>query len=838
MRAALWAAIARLEAALCAGRSPRSPWLIVSAAVLGWAWLGVSSQEVVLEASALEPVAGYPALRQVRLRGSLGDEAERPPQSQLQLFEARSDPDGGPDRDPGSREERRLAPLHLGHPGYTQLEPGRYAHWGEVLLLAPRPGAHYRARYPGGFGPEVLICAASLAFLVWAPLLAGLLRWLSERDPRWVMLWLALLTLALRLAWGYETGLVDGVRVGSLPFSDAAGWQELSEDFARGTRLNESWRVWDARRPLAYVINGSWMALFGQRVITVVALNALCSALSAALIFATLRLLAPFPIALLGALAHATSRWEAAYATTTLSEPSGYFLSNLALWVLALTLCREARGQTPRWGYLLGAVLISASNLSRPLTLLSGAAIPLAAVLVLWRQPGRSWRTLAGSATRAGGFALVGLVLCVGPWLVRQRLVHGLWSLSDNTAEMFYSASSPEHGAWSGAVPEEASARGLQTLAERSGYFGRRFRENLREQPGFYAQNVARSIGGALVGQMSEGGAWIAGLLLLALWGAGRESRGEFLLYSGAALAAALALLWQPTLPRAWPWAFVAGLLACARGARISLLALSLGLTLLSLGLVAAPYPRFTYSLRWLSLALEVWGLYALVAWSRGRALEAPPPTSGAPETRTLSGVLVLLGGVWALGLVVAGARHLAPAPVPPPPATLPAAEGAAWRASALAAPEARDYASLTERLVVRRFRLRPAFSTRFAAGERVEHFTGLFGTRPYARSYFLTRPPLPPPTPSLFFSHASLPFAFDPSEEVEVVALGAWVPGQAEVAGARLALFEVVAFAALSAGEGPEDARWRFGSARERVEHARYLTWVEAAHELYPRAP
>ncbi|MBL4844466.1 MAG: glycosyltransferase family 39 protein [Planctomycetes bacterium] len=688
--------------------------------------------------------------------------------------------------------------------------------------------------------PISALALISLALLLWAePLRRGLLR-LERSNPAWVVAGLFVLTVVVRLAWGYEAGDAEGLRIKQLPYSDANNWMELSEDFARGARVNATWLAWGARRPLTYVINGSWLALVGTSTLAIVVLNVLCSGLSAGLIFDGLRRIAPFPIALLGGLVHAGSRLDAAYGTTMMSEPSGYFLSNVALWALAIAILGERRGEAPRGWYFLAGVALAVSNLSRPLTLLCAPAIPLLVLLVLSRR-GLGKRGALSGAVRAGVFVALGAGICIGPWIVRQKVRHDILTISDNTAEMLFAASDPRYGLWTSEVSLEATRAGQHTWAERSAYYGRRFKENLRDHPGHYAEVIVRSAGGALVERMSEPWWWLLGLLLLGFWGSGSQRvSGEFLLYTGAALAVALAIASGVSAPRAWPWFLLGCLLALARAELMSLLVVSLCVTLFSIGIVAAPFARFTYSLEWLALALEVWAVWKLAAWARRggappdleelRASGAQPELVREFETqRGLGRALLLLLAALGVGFGIAVSRRVSPqVPAPAPALT----RALSWRASALSQPEAADYAPISSALTVRRFLVLPTYMARFEAGESIRHHSGLFRSRAYDRTYFSTRPPVTAPAGrQMTFSHATFPARLDPVREEAVTALGVWVAAGPEVwGGNRFCLFEIVA---LSRDPQPEGATWRWGAPRDRAVHSRVLSQSAADGDL-----
>lgn len=832
MRARLQRSILQLEAQLFRPRPGGGPLLVrlcvalclLGALSQGFAWSDRVVEER-LEPARLQATSPGGRVVQVNLPGSFGDTTS---QTRERLWL--------------SEDGVELGPAHASHRELLQGR-GAFRHWRDQLYFSASdgspPGSNgrtYTLRYlEARPNPLFLLCAAA-AFLLWAePLRRGLLS-LERASPGPILFGLAALTVGLRLWWGLEPS-DDYSRVGLMPYSDARLWQELSELVARTGRIPAD-HLWSARRPLTYWIHGSWMALVGVSTLAVFWLNAICSGLSTALIFDALRRLAPAPVALCAALAHACSYLDAGYGTTTLSEPSGYFLSNVSLWLLALAIVAERQGEAPKWLYFWGGVALAASNLARPLTLLVGPALPLAVLLVLSGRGLRRWQIAAGAA-RAGACLALGGLLLMGPWIARQKLEHDLLTLSDNTAEMLFAASDPRYGTWTTAAGREATLAGHTTYAARNTYYNRRLKENLAQHPGHYAKVIVHTAGATLVGLLS-GPAWLVlGLCLLALWSTGpRRAGGEFFLFSGAALALALAWALGPEPPRVWAWALL------ALGARdlMSFVALALGATVFAMGVVATPYPRFSYSLEWLAVALQVWGAWQLGRWARRggsleddleglRATRRLPPVAGERAARQWIGrALAALFLSWALGLGIALSRRGSEPEGEVPPLSDPAS----WVSSAKASPQASDYAAISSGLAVRRFRIRARQVAALGPGEDVFHAEWAFQREDFARSYFLPEPPASPAPAGLRlgFSHFPNPLAAEGEFEGVVTALGCWstVAGP-ERRGEAASLFEVVAY---TLDERPAGATWIWADPLARQAHARNLVRLQRRGDLH----
>src|SRR5262249_40471772 len=133
---------------------------------------------------------------------------------------------------------------------------------------------------------------------------------------------------------------------------------------------------------------------------------------------------------------------------------------------------------------LCSGMLLGLSNLTRTLTLL---AMP-GYVVCLAVRPG--WHPRRQAVGRVALFVF-GFAFAVGPWILRQHRVHGLTSISDNTAIGFYAATSPKHGYWTSDVERDAEADGVApTVKAHYDYYMARAYDNLRADPWFYVGNV------------------------------------------------------------------------------------------------------------------------------------------------------------------------------------------------------------------------------------------------------------------------------------------------------------------------------------------------------------
>ena len=139
--------------------------------------------------------------------------------------------------------------------------------------------------------------------------------------------------------------------------------------------------------------------------------------------------------------------------------------------------------------FFLTGLFIGLSNLTRTLTVFT-LPFYLGLILVMgWRE-----RRLKGALIHIAMMVL-GFVLVLVPWLIRQERSYGILSISDNIGESFYAATSPAYKQWTPSVRQDADADGIpNTIGDRYRYFMHRAGENVKQNPGFYLSNVRGAI--------------------------------------------------------------------------------------------------------------------------------------------------------------------------------------------------------------------------------------------------------------------------------------------------------------------------------------------------------
>jgi hypothetical protein len=399
----------------------------------------------------------------------------------------------------------RLGPGNADHDRVRTAGAGSYCYWQDFVLFTasdntdPRSnGRRYEARYPAAVPRELRLLAVALGLFAALALANALLRRTTgsvvPRQSRTsgplvlrasfatgaAVFAIALLVHAVnfRLHFRDPQLALTSFSILGAPASDAQGWDLCGESIAVGQGMLA---YWPAIRPGYAIFLALFYTWLGANHVVGVLLNLGLVALTAALIVRIGETLGQRCAGVLAALAFAAQQTTLDNSLTLGTETLGLFLS---VWSLA-ALCRGLH--TGRRGaFLLAGVLFGLSNLTRPLTL---PALPVLLLCIAWPagRPRDFRRPLMRTAVFAAGLALV-----LGPWLVRQRLVCGVATLSANSAEAIYAATSPRYRYWTGAVSTEPGPE-VQTIRQRYDWYMSRARENLRTDPWFYAHNVSSS---------------------------------------------------------------------------------------------------------------------------------------------------------------------------------------------------------------------------------------------------------------------------------------------------------------------------------------------------------
>lgn len=373
----------------------------------------------------------------------------------------------------------------------------------------------------GAFAALLLFCKNLVRFAAWSRRsAAGMSADLSHVSTRTTALWLFAGALAIRVGFLLLNPEYTDEQMAILgvPYSDAGGWNAMAKSTALGHGVDAAFPGMRALYPMFLANFYTW---FGPSLDLAKALQAMFGALTCAVIFLVLRRAMPLWPALAGALFFAVDPRQVVQAAKLMTEPFGLLLTLVSAW------CLIAGGEKRRPVLLFAAgAFFACANLTRPLTLF---AFPFFITLIAansWLRETTRWRS---AILHSAAFAF-GTILCLAPWVIRERVTHGIWAISSNSAPALYAASTPQFGTWSTeveALPGEAGIK--HHVHSRYVFFQERFRENLRKYPGFYAENVKRSFGIVAMGcdNLSPAlyGAGLGALVIVVALGALRDGR-------------------------------------------------------------------------------------------------------------------------------------------------------------------------------------------------------------------------------------------------------------------------------------------------------------------------
>src|SRR5262249_41605975 len=542
---------------------------------------------------------------------------------------------------------------------------------------------------------------------------------LEAIHPAWIGLAIGLVAVAFRIAVGVgHAGDTFGHVIKGVPVSDARRWAVMAEDFARGQRWDPTWGMWwDGVRPLYWMFLGSLFALTGPSVVAAWAANVAFGAIAAVLMFEIVRRLANAWLGAIAGLALALDFENARYALSVTTEPLGNVLALVALYFIVLG--TSARRSAASFA---GGIALGLCNLARPLSLAAAATVPFAMALVLRRKPdATAWRRVIGVTA----WFIAGVTAAIAPWMLRQRVVHEVWTISVNSAEMAYAAATRRYGRW---TPEGGALGGrFPTIRERVEFYDPEARRSLARGPGCAVARTARDL--LRVADRTKPPRWplVAACAVWLALALARDRRRAVVPCLAAAAAAVLVGL-GPTAPVASLWV-AATLAACLTRDLVAVPGTILATTVLTMAALSVPNdPRIFLQGQPFALLLSLW-----VVW---RALDLADRLGGRERTASVAettgwgraGKVVAAVAIAACGVLGVGTLKalVARAGAVPPPAVRLAPDAAQpWiRAVGERAPE---YAPLVPRLEVRLARIRPDYRIALAPGERVAHWNPVF---------------------------------------------------------------------------------------------------------------
>ena len=449
-----------------------------------------------------------------------------------------------------------------------------------------------------------------------------------------------------------------------VPESDAIGWHEIANGLVDGKGLTT---VFESQRPLYSVMLTPVYWLFGGPVLAGKVMN--CIALSVAvtgvwLIGSVLRLRKAGWIAGAGLL---FSLEHEGLTHAILTENGGLCFSVLALLAAWLGL----RQHSPRWCFIAGLVN-GVGNLASGVMLLS---LPLYALfMVLHSRLHRvSWRR---TICMVAAF-VIGASVIIVPWMVRQKVTHGHFTLSINNAELLYGGAHPPYGKFCGEVAQEATKDGIDPsdADRRYAYFSKKFVTLVSRDPLRYIRQV---LGAAVTSfshfRIDDSAYRTAGLMALIMTALACCLRCGGI--SRLAVATALAFLWLNLDLRHTAGLALVSFMLCywtARGTEervmLSLVALSFLALALAGGIAGNVAMRRLWLVGdWTLLLIVVAGLVRAVEvggtavdsllqrFKQGRLLtsdEAQIEPRGAPSIEPAARIAVRAAGLYAIASVI-----------------------------------------------------------------------------------------------------------------------------------------------------------------------------------------
>jgi 4-amino-4-deoxy-L-arabinose transferase-like glycosyltransferase len=266
--------------------------------------------------------------------------------------------------------------------------------------------------------------------------------------------------------------------VRGVPFSDGVTWTTAAISLGEGRGLGNVYR------PGLSVALALFYTWFGYSSETITALNILVGSLTAVFVFLVSRAIFNKLIAAAAACFFVFDPSQLVQTPQATTEPLGLLFFAAAIYFLLLV---NRGGKTKH--AIVGGVLLGLSNVTRPLTLVCAPFYAGHVVFSEWLRTRRVKRAIVPAIALC-----MGIVVAVSPWLVRQRLVHGVWSISTNLGEALYSATSPKYKTWTSLVRADADRAGVSpTLGARYNYFIAESLKNVRRDPMFYLRQIAGS---------------------------------------------------------------------------------------------------------------------------------------------------------------------------------------------------------------------------------------------------------------------------------------------------------------------------------------------------------
>lgn len=289
-------------------------------------------------------------------------------------------------------------------------------------------------------------------------------------------------TLALVVRWyfaathPYYNSLLS---VRGVPISDGQGWTYPAIRLIHGEGLGNVYRPFYSIFLALFFIWTDWSWT------TITCLNVLIGAISAAFLFLVARLSFNRWIGFAAATFFTFDPSQIIKTPQAATEPLGLLFFILSVYfMLEIGQRRTARATA------LSGIFFGLSNLTRPLTLFCAPVyVALLAAFEWSRRKNIRWILIIVSLFTLGTAA------SMGPWLLRQKLVHNVWAVSTNLGEALYAATSPKYKTWTQRVRLDADRAGVQpTVGALYTFYMQKSAEQIRDNPSSYLRQTGRAL--------------------------------------------------------------------------------------------------------------------------------------------------------------------------------------------------------------------------------------------------------------------------------------------------------------------------------------------------------
>jgi hypothetical protein len=266
--------------------------------------------------------------------------------------------------------------------------------------------------------------------------------------------------------------------VRGVPYSDGQHWTTAAIEFARGNGLGNVYRPgFSVLLALFYVWTGWSFSLISG-------LNVVIGALSVVLIYLIGEAALNRWIGSAAALFFAFDPSQLSQTPQAVTEPLG-----LLFFLLSVYFILKSFGARGVLFVSLAGLFLAWSNLTRPLTIFCAPFYAIYLFAEYWLDTKHFWKAL-----RIPAAFCLWLLLALSPWLLRQRVVNGVWAISTNVGEALYGVTSPKYKVWTPLVRSDADQANIpNTPGARYKYFMKKSGEQMHQYPQYYLKRVGKA---------------------------------------------------------------------------------------------------------------------------------------------------------------------------------------------------------------------------------------------------------------------------------------------------------------------------------------------------------